>query len=176
MTVQNVLAEIKEQTEEIKKIKQDLTQKLQPKFKDIFIPFFDKYPEVKEIKWRQYTPYFNDGEPCEFGVNELNGFFGTDDECEYEGSLPSYSIDEVVEYRKNGINDNWSDWQKEYYPKKSKEYPADTDRLQSLNTDFRQLNSLVMAIPEDIMLDLFGDHSEITVTKEGIDVEEYDHD
>ena len=28
-------------------------------------------PEIAALRWRQYTPYFNDGEPCTFSVNDL---------------------------------------------------------------------------------------------------------
>lgn len=35
-----------------------------------FVEFFAAYPEVEAIKWQQYTPYFNDGEACYFGVCE----------------------------------------------------------------------------------------------------------
>ena len=38
--------------------------------KEEFKEFFKKVPEVKVIKWAQYTPYFNDGDACIFGVNE----------------------------------------------------------------------------------------------------------
>ena len=27
---------------------------------------FDKFPKLESFSWRQFTPYFNDGEPCEF--------------------------------------------------------------------------------------------------------------
>ena len=30
--------------------------------------FFDKYSEAHIIRWTQYTPYFNDGDPCVFGT------------------------------------------------------------------------------------------------------------
>ena len=32
--------------------------------------FFKLVPLVKRIEWTQYTPYFNDGDSCEFSVNE----------------------------------------------------------------------------------------------------------
>ena len=32
--------------------------------------FFDRHPQVDGIRWSQFTPYFNDGEPCYFSVNE----------------------------------------------------------------------------------------------------------
>lgn len=35
-----------------------------------FVEFFAAHPEAVAIQWRQYTPYFNDGEACYFGVCE----------------------------------------------------------------------------------------------------------
>lgn len=32
---------------------------------------FDANPEIKSVTWTQYTPYFNDGDSCEFGVNDI---------------------------------------------------------------------------------------------------------
>lgn len=32
--------------------------------------FFAAHPEVKALRWRQYTPYFNDGDECRFGIHE----------------------------------------------------------------------------------------------------------
>lgn len=33
--------------------------------------FFVAVPEVTSVSWTQYTPYFMDGDACEFSVNEL---------------------------------------------------------------------------------------------------------
>lgn len=33
-------------------------------------PFFDKITDLEGISVNGYTPYFNDGEPCEFSINE----------------------------------------------------------------------------------------------------------
>jgi hypothetical protein len=35
-----------------------------------FVEFFAAHPEAAAIQWQQYTPYFNDGEACYFGVCE----------------------------------------------------------------------------------------------------------
>mgnify|MGYP001569417103 CR=1 FL=1 len=40
-------------------------------FKELFTEFFEAYPEVTALRWRQYTPYFNDGDSCEFSIGEL---------------------------------------------------------------------------------------------------------
>ncbi len=41
-------------------------EELYPHFKEEF------YKGVKAATWHQYTPYFNDGEPCEFNVYDLS--------------------------------------------------------------------------------------------------------
>lgn len=38
--------------------------------KEAFAELFAAHPELEAVKWTQYTPYFNDGEPCTFSVNE----------------------------------------------------------------------------------------------------------
>lgn len=37
--------------------------------KDALKAFLEKHPVIDSVKWQQYTPYFNDGEPCTFGVH-----------------------------------------------------------------------------------------------------------
>lgn len=41
----------------------------------MFKSFFERFPEVYCVCWTQYSPYFNDGEPCRFGVNESSVVF-----------------------------------------------------------------------------------------------------
>lgn len=35
---------------------------------DYFRPFFEAHPEVGAVEWGQWAPYFNDGNPCVFGI------------------------------------------------------------------------------------------------------------
>ena len=50
--------------------------------------FLDECPEVESVSWTQYTPYFNDGDACEFSVNEVHYVLdGDEDPCDYEGSV-----------------------------------------------------------------------------------------
>ena len=58
---------ISEQAELQKKFQTE-AQKL---FKETTKEFFDKNPDITAFTWVQYTPYFNDGEPCEFGVGDV---------------------------------------------------------------------------------------------------------
>ncbi len=50
----------------MKKLKEEGAEAL----KEVLREFFAKFPEARAIRWRQYTPYFNDGDPCNFSVHE----------------------------------------------------------------------------------------------------------
>lgn len=69
--------------------------------KEAFRSFLEKYCEVVEnIFWTQYTPYFNDGEACEFSVHDVFILFKDDeDACEYEGSS-IYDQDSIDKLKK----------------------------------------------------------------------------
>jgi hypothetical protein len=47
-------------------------------FKDECRRLFEETPQLIDFGWRQYTPYFNDGEPCTFRCNTddamVNGY------------------------------------------------------------------------------------------------------
>ena len=37
-------------------------------FREYFTDFFNLYPFITKIEWTQYTPSFNDGDPCYFSA------------------------------------------------------------------------------------------------------------
>lgn len=111
-----------------------LISKVRNSLEDHFLEVFNKYPEIKVIQWAQYTPYFNDGDTCEFYVNEFEVFdsFEIDyDNTKYASEYPSLLV----------INDF-----------------ADSD------------------IGSEIFKEMFGDHSIVSVTRDGVDIEWCDHD
>lgn len=114
-----------------KKIKQFGEQALKAFFKD----YFEAHPEIYGVKWEQYTPYFNDGEACIFGL----------------GSVYLYptkeSFDSGETYDGEGVIDSYN------------EEPQ---------TSLSEI--------EDILEVVFGDHTRVSVTRESIETEEYDHD
>lgn len=114
--------------------------------KELFKDFFEKYPSAKAITWRQYTPYFNDGDPCYFRVGEMNLHLDEDeDEDDY---------DDYDGYDSYGLKN------------------SDDDNLKAMAADFEVLEG----IPEDVLEYVFGDHVTITATRDGFKVREYDHD
>lgn len=108
--------------------------------------FMKEHPEVKAIGWTQYTPYFNDGEPCEFGVGQIYA--------------------SIADERANSLyGDGWV----ELYGNPAEGFSGVTwFALKELNK--------TLSGAEDELLAAFGDHVKVVVTQEGVEVEEFDHD
>lgn len=120
-------------------------------FKEICKDVFERFPELDSFSWAQYTPYFNDGDECTFGVNEVdtfNGYAEYDDDGESNGK---------------GFNP-WEDYS--YDKKKSRSYEI-----------VENVQNFISSAPENILRELFGDHVRVTVYKNGkSESEEYSHD
>ena len=120
--------------------------------------FMEQHPDVRAIAWSQYTPYFNDGEPCVFSVNEIH-------------VLPASYV--VAEGDDDPLTDApYGDGWEELPWRADGELPGvSRDTLAAL----RDLNrTLQNAEPE--LEAVFGDHAIVVVTKDGAQVETYDHD
>jgi hypothetical protein len=62
------LADLKAKFEAAKKqIADEASAALRAEIKQMF----EDNPKVEAIRWNQYTPYWNDGEVCKFGVRDL---------------------------------------------------------------------------------------------------------
>jgi hypothetical protein len=130
-------------------------------------------PTIVEFGWRQYTPYFNDGEPCEFSVRGLWVRTGADTDVEDQ-----YDLD--VEYSHPSLGEmtggEWvDDADRPGCRKKVGERYEGPDLAR-----YERCHALDGAVQggafEHVLLDAFGDHAEITVRRDGIEVEFYDHD
>jgi hypothetical protein len=130
----------------------------QAMFKESLKSFFELNPGISALRWTQYTPYFNDGDACVFGVGEV---YFTNAKGEQLNDVNSWG-----EY--DGDNENvWVEYYMPYLSGKEGVNAASCEFLSSM------INSSEM---RDIMEQMFGDHVCVTVTREGIDVEEYEHD
>lgn len=128
-------------------------------FKETTKEFFDKNPNVTGIVWTQYTPYFNDGDTCEFGVNDATFTNAPDPENvrwgEYEGDEETAADGSEIF--------TWEGW---------------GDVPNGLNKDMCNSFSRMICSSEmeDVMKAMFGDHVKVVATREGFDVDDYDHD
>ncbi len=156
-----------------------LKAKIGSVIKDSFAEFFSSHPEVKSVKWDQYSRYFNDGDACPFRVREF--FLKLD-----EGAVAD-DVRKVLETGQAGDDEgdiavllsvspdpevrNYHD----YARKAGVQYRPFTSAESALVEDFGNLQKACQEV-EDVMESMFGNHVEVTATKDGFSVAECDHD
>lgn len=108
--------------------------------------FMKTYPNIKAIGWAQYTPYFNDGEECVFSLHGLHASVEDERDEDFYG-------------------DGWV----ELYGDSEEGFgEVEWKALKDLEKTLGELEEELEAV--------FGDHVKVIVTKEGVEVEEYEHD
>lgn len=119
-----------------------------PAFKEAFSELFAAHPDLVAVRWEQYTPYFNDGEPCHFGVNSpyVKMKDTEEDAGDYEDGFEYVST-----------------WSLE-------------DKPESLRNAYKAVDELFKLLDNDTAEAAFGDHSQITATRDGFTVDECNHD
>jgi hypothetical protein len=154
---------LREKQEGIKKLKEEMLEASNKIFTEMTKVIFEEHPKVKSFGWNQYTPYFNDGETCAFSANVdyiyINGVSVDESDWISENIITSYG--------------NWNREEKVY--KNRTEVP-------NLNYDSElvkandEIKEFLCNFDEEFFMSQFGDHAEVTVTSEGVSVDEYEHD
>ena len=127
-------------------------------FKSAFQDLFDEHPALLAVRWQQYTPFFNGGDVCEFGVSD-----------------PSVQLDH------QSLGSNPDDFEKErngdifiegFYSKGS---PSEGEkRGREILDDVRTVHNSFL---QEMFEITFGDHVEVTIRRSGeVKVKEYEHD
>lgn len=135
---------------------EDKKRKINKSFKKVLSDsFLDsmKNGNIKKIRWHQYIPGFNDGEPCLFTMGSPEFLLEKDFAEKYEFEL----LDADDE------NDNLR-W---YY------YPWDKDKLNKIPEDFSLINK-VFSIDEQYFQDTFEPNNQITFDGVEFSIEDYD--
>lgn len=94
--------------EELKKQMEELQEKIKKQGQETFFEIakniFERYPVIESFGWNQYTPYFCDGEQCEFGVRSDSiriSLVGSgpviDEDSEEEGVIEIWGIKGDIE-------------------------------------------------------------------------------
>jgi hypothetical protein len=135
------------------------------------------HPKVTKVRWTQYTPYFNDGEACEFSTHGAEVSLGiiSDEEGETDEG-------------------RWYDEGTEIFLGTYDLYTYKTDEQGLVGYDTSKVYLVNGIETEDVAVALatfeaalnsshyvwlnetFGDPAEITATSEGFEVEHYEHE
>jgi hypothetical protein len=138
----------------------------------LFEDFFSKQPDVYAIAWTQYTPHWMDGDECEFSVNDINLCLSKDSVA---GSAYFDGDQDLIRARS-------------YYTGRGND-PEEVARIDSkidaiggmdayerILSDFNSVKNAIGEIGNEYMEMLFGDHVSVCYTRDGVTVEEFDHD
>lgn len=148
-------------------------------------------PGVDSFGWRQYTPYFNDGEPCEFTAT---GFWakpatdqqvpaycdncGTDQDPVVLGDPENCWCDNEDSYGFPGYHDDPPFGKRDYRWENSTRIDLGYSGPDEARYD--RLQALCSAIEGgqfyDVLRSQFGNHVKIVVTKESVELTTYEHD
>lgn len=124
-------------------------------------------PHISEFGWTQYTPYFNDGEPCIFRA--YAAWFRTSDPADDDLSTDELDLSST----EGALNVMDYDHEKRAYVRRPglEQWKYDTyDRAMALYA------AIDGAQFDNVLLEAFGDHADITVRRDGIRIGFYEHD
>jgi hypothetical protein len=123
---------------------------------------------IVEFGWKQYTPYFNDGEPCEFTVHTpwVRTTADMDVEETYQLELHGHP---TLDSSYWGHKVEGGPYEK-IYRERTAEVIASAERCLAL------ADAIEGGPFERVLLESFGDHAEISVTKTGIQIKFYEHE
>lgn len=161
-TMQQALDNIKITKDKLDKKKQEfrnteiaLAKEFQPQFELVFKDFFQHVPQIKTISWTQYTPYFMDGDTCYFSIHEI------------------FALNFVPEYPQEYYEEEDLEEGQFAYDSYSMREASDlSDEQKTLcNQIFNLINS-----NGDFLEEIYGDHTSVTATAQGIDTDDYEHD
>lgn len=121
---------------------------------------------IARFGWHQYTPYFNDGDPCVFSASRVwvRTVDDTDDGIDTYDLEVSRTHPSLGNERWDGAASRWDTFVNER---------NDAGRYERCK-EFS--DAVEGGAFDDVLMEAFGDHAEITVTREGIMVESYEHE
>jgi len=160
-TIKDLQDAIKKQENLIKKQRKENSKTFKKMLSQYVGEFFAKNPKVSAFYWTQYTPHFNDGDPCIFSA------YVYDEDC-FSLKIGKRWLDT---YELNG-----------YVDEKAEEMSNDEyvfltpEECDSIEKGIQQISIDLSEISSDTFRDAFGDGVKVIVTPNQIDVEYYSHD
>lgn len=105
---------------------------------------------VRAVRWRQYTPYFNDGDACVFSVHGVEAQTADEGGDYDDGFWESYSFGHGGKY--------------------------DTPDLPHVKAALGEMEAKLNEWTE-MLETAFGDHAQVVITRDGeVTIDEYEHD
>lgn len=163
----SAVEELKGLRKQRKDLETEIAKRAKSLFKDAFKELFTEHPNLVSFGWRQYTPYFNDGDACYFNSYHTYPFITfttskTEDDEDY---------DEDEEYE-------WSEWKYKEEDPKTKKYVLRKDLTPEEKAELKTGHAVIEFLSNfdnNDMEQMFGDHKIIRVSAKGVEVDDYNH-
>lgn len=182
MDINELKDQVTAKLQEFEAVKQQHLEGLRLNLNKMLSEIFNN-EKIQAIAWAQYTPYFNDGDECVFGVSEpylvLSGF----DPEDIPDDVYQFDDDDVyVTYAEVG------DHLLGIYKERAAEAGPHQDMyiqkykaLMDMKTEYGDVEPYWDALndilkEEELLRSLYGDHVQVVVHRGGVEVFEYEHD
>lgn len=165
------LKQLSEAQEAYKSMLTTVAKRLEDDTATIFSGIFEKYPELVQFSWNQYTPYFNDGEPCEFTARIDDLSINDEDE---RGTGDTMWVQVDREYHYVDIHTRamhrYDGGVKKHMGKYEGDIPWETYAANSIG-------KILRVFDEEILQRAFGNHVKVTIHRDlGVTTDQYDHE
>lgn len=149
--MQDALDRVKAARAEFEAAKAALAANANGNFKKLIAPVFEKYPDLHWFEWKQYTPYFNDGDPCTFSAETsyISASYGSDAKADE-------SDDEDDDDNEVDTGDDAKPWAVE-------------------------IGNVLGGLGDEVLQAMFGDHVAVRIVRQEngqpeVKIREYEHD
>lgn len=150
------LQDFETKKEAFNQMKQKLINEFRESLNGLAGSIFATIPELKAISWIQFTPYFNDGDECVFNIREVI----------FYNFIPENYLRYAEEFDDHEYPDTY--WAAGDYELGKNKTTLSTEEVAFLKNFETTLNE-----NRDFIKEIFGDHSQVIWTANGITVEDY---
>jgi hypothetical protein len=158
MKTENTMNELIEQFEGFQR---EFQTRARAEISKMFEKFWELNPGINAVIWTQYAPYFNDGAPCTFSVND----------CVFTNAIEPEDLDHIRWEDYNGEKEDiWActHWGLKY---------LNDNRVNPEGVNKGSMGALSKMLCnsafEGPMLGMFGDDNRVIATRDGFQVEDY---
>ena len=160
-------------------LKKETQEKSKTLLEAVTLDFFKNYPEVLVICWTQYTPYFNDGDTCEFGVYDKHPVSASEEYSDLESLKEAVYELEALPFPYRKPNDytyanrsKYTEYEDEIV---AYEKAMSTPRGEEVKKATEDMLAILAEISDETYQDMFGEGM-VILSKDGFLVEEYEHE
>lgn len=188
-------AKYRELKRKIADAKKQMEQTAKDAFSEMSADFFAENPKIVSFGWTQYTPYWNDGDECVFSANTdypTVSIMVDGDTVGYDSNQGDLLVNGNEVETSDQLVRTFKDLGVESFIRNGKEYTFDSKKGTVLANGVplktreayrdmfdpyeKKVSSFMGNFEDEDLKVMFGDHITVTVNRDGVEIEDYEHD